>query len=73
MSIVAQQQRRFAVDEYYAMANTGILGADERVELLEGLIVPMSPIGARHAACVMHVAPAALADLSLPVSQVLAE
>ena len=55
MSIVAQQQRRFAVDEYYAMANTGILGADERVELLEGVIVPMSPIGARHAACVMQL------------------
>lgn len=54
MSIVAQQ-RRFAVDEYYAMAETGILSADERVELLEGVIVPMSPIGVRHAACVMRL------------------
>jgi Uma2 family endonuclease len=44
--------RRFTVDEYHRMAETGILGADERVELLDGYIVPMSPIGARHAGSV---------------------
>ena len=49
------EQRRFGVDEYHAMAETGILGADERVELLEGVIVPMSPIGERHAGCVMEL------------------
>ena len=49
------KQRRFGVDEYHAMSETGILGADERVELLEGVIVPMSPIGERHAACVMRL------------------
>lgn len=52
---IAVRQRRFAVDEYYAMANARILGADERVELLDGLIVPMSPIGERHSACVMRL------------------
>ena len=50
MSIL-DKQSRFAVDEYHAMADTGILAPDERVELLQGVIVPMSPIGERHAAC----------------------
>ncbi|MCY4377093.1 MAG: hypothetical protein OXC31_25325 [Spirochaetaceae bacterium] len=46
MSILANQ-RRFAVDEYRATADTGGLAQDERVELLKGVIVPMSPIGER--------------------------
>lgn len=45
-------RRRFNVDEYYAMARAGILTEDERVELLAGEIVVMTPIGIRHAACV---------------------
>ena len=34
------------------MGRAGILAADERVELLEGEVIVMSPIGNRHAACV---------------------
>jgi Uma2 family endonuclease len=44
--------RRFTVDEYHRMGEAGILFPDERVELLEGEVVEMSPIGSRHAACV---------------------
>ncbi len=46
------KRRRFTTDEYHQMARAGILGEDDRVELIEGEIVEMTPIGARHAECV---------------------
>lgn len=45
-------KRSFTVAEYNRMGETGILKEDDRVELIEGEIVEMSPIGRRHAACV---------------------
>ena len=45
-------KRLFTVEEYHRMGEVGILGEDDRVELIEGEIVQMSPIGSRHAACV---------------------
>ena len=45
-------RRWFTVNEYYRMAETGILTEDDRVELIEGEVITMSPIGSRHAACV---------------------
>ena len=45
-------RHRFTVEEYHKMAQAGILGEDDRVELIEGEIVEMPPIGSRHAACV---------------------
>jgi Uma2 family endonuclease len=49
------KRRRFGVAEYYRMAEAGILKEDERVELIEGEIIEMSPIGTRHAACVDRI------------------
>lgn len=40
---------RLTVDEYYRMAEVGLLSRDARVELIEGEIIDMAPIGSRHA------------------------
>lgn len=45
-------RRRFSVEEYHRMTRAGILSEDDRVELIEGEIMEMAPIGSRHAACV---------------------
>lgn len=48
-------KRRFTVPEYHKMAAAGILGENDRVELVEGEIVEMRPIGSRQAAQVNRV------------------
>lgn len=45
-------QRLINVEEYFRMAEAGILSWDDRVELIRGQIIQMSPIGSKHAACV---------------------
>ena len=45
-------RHRFTVDDYHAMVSAGALKEDDRVELIEGEIVDMTPIGSRHAATV---------------------
>lgn len=45
-------RRRFTADEYHRMSDSGILTEDDRVELIEGEIAEMAPIGSRHQACV---------------------
>lgn len=52
---VERPRRLFTIDEYHRMAEAGILGEDERVELIEGEIVQMAPIGARHIGCVINL------------------
>lgn len=49
---VALTRYRFSVDEYHHMVAAGVFGEDDRIELIEGEIVEMAPIGSRHAACV---------------------
>jgi Uma2 family endonuclease len=45
-------RHRFTVDEFHRMATAGIFGEDDRVELIDGEIVDMTPIGSRHQACI---------------------
>ncbi len=49
------QHKTFTVDEYHRMIETGILKDDDRVELLNGAIVTMAPIGSRHFSSVNRI------------------
>jgi Uma2 family endonuclease len=42
------QPRKFSIAEYYKLAESGILAPSERVELLNGQIIRMPPIGETH-------------------------
>ena len=62
MAVAAEPERvaegrryRFTVDEFARMGEAGIFTADERVELIDGEILEMTPIGALHAAVVSRL------------------
>ncbi|MGQ0572717.1 MAG: Uma2 family endonuclease [Pseudonocardia sp.] len=46
------ETRLFSVEEYELMGRLGVLNPEERLELLDGRIVPMSPVGPEHASVV---------------------
>ena len=48
-------KHRLNVGEYYRMAEAGILAPNARVELINGEIIDMAPIGSKHAACVKRL------------------
>ena len=48
-------QHRFNVRAYYRMAESGVLPPDSRVELLNGRIIDMSPIGPAHGGTVKQL------------------
>lgn len=50
------RRHRLSVDDYNRMVEAGILHEDSRVELIEGEIIDMTPIGSRHAAAVKRLA-----------------
>ncbi len=47
--------RRFTVEDFHRMGQAGIFSEDSHVELLDGDVVDISPIGSRHAACVSRL------------------
>jgi Uma2 family endonuclease len=52
---VERPRRRFTVEEYERMGRAGVFGPEDRVELIHGEIIEMSPIGTRHAAAVNNL------------------
>jgi Uma2 family endonuclease len=49
---VEVSRRRFTADDYQRMGQAGILSEGDRVELIDGEVVAMTPIGPRHNASV---------------------
>jgi len=49
MSQPASVEPRYTADEYFRLAETSVLGPEDRVELLEGVIVTMAPQNPMHA------------------------
>jgi len=72
---VQVSRRLFTTSEYERMVEAGILGEDERLELLDGEVREMSPIGSRHVACVnrlntllsLHVRGQAIVSIQNPI------
>jgi Uma2 family endonuclease len=52
---IAVGRRPFTVEEYQRMRTTGILREDDRVELIDGEVREMSPVGPLHAAIVRRL------------------
>lgn len=46
---------RFSSDEYFRLGEIGVLAENERVELVDGEIIEMSPEGSRHSACIIRL------------------
>jgi Uma2 family endonuclease len=48
-------RQQFTVKQYHQMVDDGILHQSDRLELVLGEIINMSPIGTRHASCVRRI------------------
>jgi len=53
--VVQVSTKKFTVYDFHRMGEAGIFSEKDRVELLEGEIIEMTPIGSRHAACVSRL------------------
>lgn len=47
-SLLYARERRITVEEYHAMREAGIFSEDDRIELLDGHLIAMPPIGPAH-------------------------
>jgi Uma2 family endonuclease len=52
---VRERLRRISVNEYHRMIEAGILGEDEDVQLIDGLLVAMTPQGRPHAFAIQEL------------------
>lgn len=54
MGVVAER-KRFTVDEYHKLGQAGVLSESDRIELIEGELIQMPPIGSVHAGVVARL------------------
>jgi Uma2 family endonuclease len=52
LAVPSLERYRFSIQEFECMAMRGVIDPDVRLELIDGDIIKMSPIGWRHALCV---------------------
>src|SRR5687767_6080803 len=50
-----QPRRRFTVEEFQRMGEAGIIAPGERVELIDGEVYEMTPVGPRHIWSVIYL------------------
>jgi Uma2 family endonuclease len=55
-TVLELEPRRIQVDEYHRMIAAGILSEDDKVELIEGVIVSVSPQSRKHAFVIQRLA-----------------
>ena len=53
--VVQLLRRKFTVEQFHKMAESGILNEDDRVELIRGEVIEMAAIGTKHASCVRRL------------------
>jgi Uma2 family endonuclease len=66
------RRHRYTVDDYYRMGEAGIFNENSRVELIEGEVVDMPPIGCPHAGLVnklSHLLRSAVGDNAIVAVQ----
>ncbi len=56
LEAVQIKRHRLTVEQFHRMGEAGVLAPDARVELIEGNVVEMAPIGSRHYAAVSRLA-----------------
>jgi len=48
-------RKKFAIEEYHQIITSGVLKEDYLIELINGEIFEMSPVGFKHASCVKKI------------------
>jgi len=59
-AVIPRSRVRITVDQFHRMGEAGILPPGDRIELLDGEMINMAPIGSRHADTVNRLAAALL-------------
>lgn len=54
-AVLERVRHRVTVDEFHKMGEAGVFTEDDRVELVDGEMVDMAPIGSRHASVVKRL------------------
>jgi Uma2 family endonuclease len=55
METIVLQRKKWTLTEYHQLGALGMLSAEDRVELIGGEIIPMSPVGIKHKAYVRRL------------------